>query len=130
MEQLARRGAAMTDLFTQLLNYNQSVELEDYLKRGRRLRNMPTERLTLQWAEQMRVWVGMFPSQAPRELNDILAEMKLRDIDPPLDVVKDEWVILCRKACALKDELRSARTYGIGTPEPSIIALRKTALLF
>jgi hypothetical protein len=69
---------------------NQRLErLEGYIKRGRPLANISLEELRARWIAAMRAWVSSLSEFDHEEREDIEAEMKLRKIEPPYDLVRD-----------------------------------------
>jgi hypothetical protein len=86
-----------------------------YLKRGRPLADLPLEELRERWVVLMRAWAEHTPKrEADSEREDIEAEMKVRRVEPPFDLVRDAVDALkdkSRKATAelLKDPNRLAR---------------------
>jgi hypothetical protein len=85
---------------------NQRLEwLEDYLRRGRPLASTPLEELCPRWVTLMRSWMESIRGFDHRERQDIEAEMQLRKVDPPFDLVKDVLETLRRKSKEHMDEL-------------------------
>ena len=70
---------------------NQRLErLEGYIKRGRPLANLSLEELRARWINAIRDWASSLSNFDHEEREDIEAEMKLRKIDPPFDLVVDQ----------------------------------------
>jgi hypothetical protein len=69
---------------------NQRIErLEGYIKRGRLLAHISLEELRARWIATIRAWANSLSDFNHEEREDIEAEMKLRKIKPPYDLVKD-----------------------------------------
>jgi hypothetical protein len=85
---------------------NKELErLEDYLKRSRPLAGVPLEELRERWIAQMRNWAESVSGFDHREHEDIEAEMKLRRVQPPVDLAKDALETIYRKSKEITDEL-------------------------
>jgi hypothetical protein len=69
---------------------NQQLErLENYLQRGRPLSDVSLEELRTHWVALMRAWAQHVRGGIDnREREDIEAEMTLRKVEPPFDLVK------------------------------------------
>ena len=65
-----------------------------YLERGRRLQGLTDEQLATRWIADFRAWLGS--RSAPddpgnsTEMDDAAAELRLRNVEPPYDQVRDE----------------------------------------
>jgi hypothetical protein len=83
---------------------NQRLEwLEGYIKRGRLLANISLEELQTRWMAAIRAWAISLSEFDHEEREDIEAEMKLRKIKPPYDLVKDQLNVIrsaAEKFCA------------------------------
>jgi hypothetical protein len=85
---------------------NKQLErLEDYLKRSRPLAGVPLEELRGRWIVQMRKWAKSVSGFDHREHEDIEAEMKLRRVEPPVDLAKDALETIHRKSKEITDDL-------------------------
>ena len=92
---------------------NQELECaDDYLRRGRHLAKIPVERLNERWVVAFKKWVQHTrirerePSDSRAERNDIEAELLVRQMKPPLDLVKNEIRELKAAATAVVAELQ------------------------
>jgi hypothetical protein len=86
---------------------NQALErLQDYLKRGRSLAATPLGTLNGRWVYLMRTWGEDVRGKADhREREDIEAELQLRKVKPPFDLVKDAMAVLRQKSKEAMAEL-------------------------
>jgi hypothetical protein len=75
------------------LTNQQLQRLQDYLKRGRPFASAPLEELRPRSVALMRQWSKSIRGFDHRERDDIEAEMQLRKVEPPLDLVKESAVI-------------------------------------
>lgn len=78
------------DLMLAWLANKKFEELESYLNRGRQLANTPLEELRTRWIAEMRAWAKVFRGFDHSAHEDIEAEMKLREVEPPFDLVRQE----------------------------------------
>jgi hypothetical protein len=70
---------------------NQRLErLEEYIKRRRPLAHISFEELETRWIATIRAWERSLSEFDHEEREDIEAEMQLRKIKPPYEVVKDQ----------------------------------------
>ncbi len=87
---------------------NQALErLQDYLKRGRSLAAAQLETLNSRWVYLMRSWAEDVRGKADhREREDIEAELQLRKVEPPFDLVKGAMATLRQKSKQAMAELQ------------------------
>jgi hypothetical protein len=79
------------ELATSVVAEAAMAETLDYVKRGRRLKETDGEELKQRWAAAFRLWVSNPDDrQVLGELNDLEAELQLREIEPPYEAVKVE----------------------------------------
>ena len=88
------RGKKEKDLQAQLqaiyLHYAME-ETKDYLERGRRFADIEDGKLTQRWAEAFRRWAKHRSDDNQREVDDLIAELRLRGTaEPPYDMVQPE----------------------------------------
>jgi len=112
----AKVGGSMSDSDDDvLLAYLRNQELEcaeDYLRRGRHLAKVPIERLNERWVVAFKKWVQHTrirerePSDSRVERNDIEAELLIRQMKAPFDLVKNEIRELKAAATAVVAELQ------------------------
>jgi hypothetical protein len=80
------------------LNNRLLEEIEAYTKRGRTFAKLEIEELESQWAAAFKRWATKRLRREPcdsREMDDFLAELALRDRQPPLHLVRAEFDALC-----------------------------------
>ncbi len=89
-------------------------EMHNYVRRGRRFENIATARLNEQWAAAFRRFVrdamksfgwNRANQHDTRELDDTTAELRLRELDPPIETVKREVGTLQWLVSALGPEI-------------------------
>jgi hypothetical protein len=87
---------------------NQFLErTRDYVVRGRRLAELDDEELTQRWVGLWGIWaMREFDSIEQVALDDIVAEMQLRDREPPFELVADEMEAARVRSRAYTDELQ------------------------
>jgi len=112
----AKVGGSMSDSDDDvLLAYLRNQELEcaeDYLRRGRHLAKVPIERLNERWVVAFKKWVQHTrirerePSDSRVERNDIEAELLIRQMKAPFDLVKNEIRELKAAATAVVAEFQ------------------------
>ncbi len=90
------------------LRSRQMDSLGDYLNRGRALKHASSEKLKARWAELMREWVKNFDGMDHREREDIEAELKMRDVELPMELVDDVVPVLRQLAMKTAEEVREA----------------------
>jgi hypothetical protein len=74
---------------------NQRLErLEGYIKRGRPLASVSLEELRARWIAAIRAWASLLREFGHEEREDIEAEMKLRKINPPFDLVEEQLIAI------------------------------------
>ena len=75
----------------------QSAEMDetnDYAARGRRHRSVELDQLKAEWVSAFKKWALSLGAADPREIDDLSAEFRLRNIEPPFDQVRDEHRML------------------------------------
>jgi hypothetical protein len=78
-------------------------QTEDYLRRGRRFSDLETDVLKEQWIVAFKKHCRDFEDVAlNRKSNDLQAELALRSIDPPFDVVEAD---LGRMTAAIRESV-------------------------
>jgi len=78
---------------------NERMErLQDYLKRGRKLADVPLEELRTRWMALVREEAENTDSFDHSEEQDIRSEMAARKVEPPFDLVRDALDTLKAKA--------------------------------
>lgn len=90
--------AEPTDVVLAWIRDKRLQEVEDYVRRGRLLADVPTEDL-------MSRWVGLFKYQAHQpnlvepslESTDIDAELQIRKIELPFELVETEFKMIADK---------------------------------
>jgi hypothetical protein len=86
---------------------NQSLErIHDYAARGRRLADLDDAELTRRWIGLWRVWAEReFETAEQIAFDDVVAEMQLRDREPPFELVAEEMEAVFARSRAYQDEL-------------------------
>ena len=75
----------------------QSAEMDetnDYVARGRSHRSLKLDQLEADWASAFKKWAHSLGVADSRRLGELWAEFRLRNIEPPFDLVHDEQRIL------------------------------------
>ena len=62
---------------------------QSYLARGRPWETLPLEQLKANWVTALRQWISNGFGES-RALGDLETEMRLRQVDPPYDLVPNE----------------------------------------
>jgi hypothetical protein len=65
-------------------------ETADYVRRGRRFLSLPLSELNERWIAAFRDVVSNSMVDRVVDMDDFAAELRLRELDPPLDRVADE----------------------------------------
>lgn len=76
--------------FETLLADDEMIETKAYLKRGRKFKCSESAQLQAEWADAFKIW---FASKEPGDLqimDDIGAELRLRDLPIPFDAIRSE----------------------------------------
>jgi hypothetical protein len=90
----------MTDMDTlakALLANRELRETESYLTRGRAYKHLSDPELKERWITAFQAFAASPGHRETPELDDLRAELALRDVEPPLDRVKDEFDSLVTK---------------------------------
>jgi hypothetical protein len=78
---------------------NERMErLQDYLKRGRKLADVPLEELRTRWMALIREEAENTDAFDHGEEQDIRSEMAVRKVEPPFDLVRDALDAMKAKA--------------------------------
>ena len=75
----------------------QSAEMDetnDYVARGRSHRSLELDQLRADWVSAFKKWAHSLGVADSQGLGELWAEFRLRNIEPPLDQVRDEQRIL------------------------------------
>jgi regulator of sirC expression with transglutaminase-like and TPR domain len=87
-----------------VLGFIQDQEMEStasYVARGRAYAGLSDDEATTQWADAFRRWTATLEAEP---MNDLAAELSLRDIDLPMHLVEAEWAQVRDKALAVLRE--------------------------
>jgi hypothetical protein len=95
------------DILEALFENQRMERLQDYLKRGRKLADVPLEELRTRWMALIREEAASTGPFDPEE-QDIRSEMAARKVEPPFDLVRDALDTMKAKAKAVlrQDPLR------------------------
>ncbi len=93
----------MTKLVAAYLQDQTMQQLESYLKRGRVLENKSTEELKERWINLFQEMAELDNTHKP-ERHDVEAELSLRVVEPPYELVSTEMEDLKQKADAVAEE--------------------------
>ncbi|WP_208179993.1 hypothetical protein J4T85_019895 [Sinorhizobium medicae] len=69
-----------------------------YVGRGRNFSGLGNDALMAEWIESFKRWVRDMTPESRQVQNDLSAEIELRNLEPPLDQVTEEWNILKERA--------------------------------
>jgi hypothetical protein len=90
-------------------------ETQSYLERGRRLQGLTDTQLASRWVVDFKAWRASRSVKGDlgdsTEMDDASAELRLRNIEPPYDQIKDEMKDMVREAeqCDPEDRGISAK---------------------
>ncbi len=83
------------DLVTGFIQHRQVEESADYVVRGRAYEPLSDADLADAWINAFKAWAHDFSMR--QEMDDYGAELGLREIQPPLDRVPEEWAAVMAK---------------------------------
>ena len=86
----------MDDLMQSFLANESSLDLEDYLKRGRRFKEKEIGFLKERWVELLREMCN-FDNTNKEERNDVQAEIKFRGEEPPFEIIMKKFDAFAEK---------------------------------
>jgi hypothetical protein len=75
----------------------QSAEMDesnDYVARGRSHRSLELDQLRANWVSAFKKWAHSLGVADSLELGELWAEFRLRNVEPPFDLVRDEQRML------------------------------------
>jgi hypothetical protein len=70
---------------------NLMEQKQAYLSRGRKFQETATADLTAMWIKQMNAWADLTPAYDRALMQDLAAELDIRGIAEPLDLVAPAW---------------------------------------
>ena len=73
------------------LQYKSMEQMQDYLARGRRFAKLDAERLNTDWIIAVRSWLAHKDRTNERMMDDLVAELRLRGLEPPYGAVEQEF---------------------------------------
>jgi hypothetical protein len=79
------------DLAIELLHHAQMNETQDYVERGRGLEQHTDEELKAVWAATFEKHFAKPTKESARNMNDAAAELRLRNIDLPVERVQETF---------------------------------------
>ncbi len=86
---------------------SQSDDAANYASRGRIYGGLSNEKLSAHWVESFRKIASDIGNLNARAVNaDLKSEFDLRSMEPPYDLVRDEFDAIMTAAAAVLDELR------------------------
>lgn len=97
-----------------MLAHNQMEEVAAYLRRGRRFQTMPEADLNQAWAAAFEVALGLGVPERQQDLDDLGAELNLRNLEPPGHLVKETMDKLSKRVSDMSPEAREAAKKSIG----------------
>lgn len=83
--------------------------LRDYVSRGRNLEKAPIEQLHGEWVASMRAWATDPQKNHNPRRDDIEAELALRGLEPPYEMVTDEIDTITRFAAGAMQHMDDAQ---------------------
>jgi hypothetical protein len=72
------------------LQHKSMEQVQAYLARGRRFANLDVERLNTDWINAVRSWLAHKHRTKERKMDDLVAELRLRGLEPPYGAVEQE----------------------------------------
>ncbi|HEX4712888.1 hypothetical protein [Phenylobacterium sp.] len=95
-----------------------------YLSRGRRFETLTADQLREQWAAGYRAF-ATDAGRGDQEFDDLRAELRLRGLDQPLDLVQAEFAALKARITAEYEIMKAeGRTPGFEADDPVMVFLR------
>ncbi|MGO7531700.1 hypothetical protein [Rhizobium leguminosarum] len=86
------------------LAHKAMAEAEDYIRRGRHLRGLPTDDLESEFVSSVQLVVRDGDDNASRlAMHDALAEFDLRGAEPPYHLVREETRVMAERGKARND---------------------------
>lgn len=79
--------------------------MQPYLQRGRVFKDLIDADLRERWAETCREWAKRGMYDRPEAYDDAEAELRLRDLPPPVALVQHEMMILRAEADAVRERM-------------------------
>jgi hypothetical protein len=89
--------------------------VQDYSSRGRSLEGVPTDQLRGEWVALMRAWVTNPHEFRNLKRADIESEFTLRGLEPPYEMVVDEFEAVTRFISAAMENMDEAEKDRINT---------------
>jgi hypothetical protein len=83
----ARDPEAIVNAF---LQHKSMKQIQDYLARGRRFAKLDMQRLNKDWIIAVRGWLAHKDHTKERMMDDLAAELRLRELEPPYLAVEQE----------------------------------------
>lgn len=85
----------MSDAFVhsarEMLDFPEEQSTSGYCNRGRRHEGLAADVLRARWAAAFRRWMDLRTFERETALDDLAAELCLRGLPLPVDLVPDEW---------------------------------------
>ena len=72
------------------LQHKSLEQMQDYLARGRRFTTFDVRKLTKEWITAVRSWLAHKDHTKERMMDDLAAELRLRELEPPYFAVEQE----------------------------------------
>jgi hypothetical protein len=100
----------------------------EYAAKGRRFAGLSDDELKTQWIDAYKEWVHDLKNEAKQiKEDDLLAEMTLRKIEPPIEEVEAEQEILAAEAARVLDDPEAYKRLfeSIKADLPGILGISK-----
>jgi hypothetical protein len=84
-------GLSAIELVNVLLRHQEIEEIQRYLSAGRALRSIDSSNLQTRWTTAIKKFSVVHSLENELELHNVSAELRLRNIKPPLASVREEF---------------------------------------
>jgi len=84
-------GLSAIELVNVLLRHQEMEEIQRYLSAGRALRSIDSSDLQIRWTTAIKKFCVVRGLENELELDNVSAELRLRNIKPPLASVREEF---------------------------------------
>jgi hypothetical protein len=84
-------GLSAIELVNVLLRHQEMEEIQRYLSAGRALRSIDSSNLQTRWITAIKKFWAVHTLENELELHNVSAELRLRNIEPPLASVREEF---------------------------------------